>query len=197
MEISTIIVDNFLDNPDSVRESALASNINITGDFPGFRSNPSSQDYSNYAKEKIEKILNLKIIEWESCFNTVTKCDEVQGTTRFQLCLEGTKTWIHSDPTEWTGILYLTPNAPVDSGTAVYRHKKTKIYIHTDENPANDSNVYEAWEIIAFVGNLYNRLAIIKGHMYHRSLVSGFGHDKYSGRLTQTFFFSTTPKDRS
>lgn len=195
MEISTIIVDNFLENPNVVRESALASNIDTTGNFPGFRSDPSSQDYSNYVKEKIEKILNLKIIEWENCFNPFTKCDEVQGTTRFQLCTSGTETWIHSDPSEWTGILYLTPDAPASSGTAIYRHKKTGVYIHTEEDSVDD--VYEAWEIIAFIGNLYNRLAILKGHMYHRSLLSGFGHDKYSGRLTQTFFFSTTPKDRT
>lgn len=194
MEISTIIVDNFLESPDLVRESALAAPIDTVGEFPGFRSNPSSQDYSDYVKAKIEKILNLKIIEWETCFNPFTKQEEPQGTTRFQLCIEGTETWIHSDPSEWTGILYLSPNAPASSGTAVYRHKKTGVYIHTEEDSVDD--VYEAWEIITFVGNLYNRLAILKGHMYHRSLVPGFGRDKYSGRLTQTFFFSTTPKDQ-
>ena len=195
MEVSTIIVDNFLESPDLVRESALAAPIESTGNFPGVRSDPSSQDYSDYIKDKIEKVLNLKILEWESCFNPFTNQEEEQGTTRFQLCVEGTQTWIHSDPTEWTGILYLTPNAPASAGTAVYRHKKTGVYIHTSENSIDDD--YEAWEIIAFVGNLYNRLAIIKGHMYHRSLVSGFGSDKYSGRLTQTFFFSTTPKDQT
>lgn len=194
MEISTIIVDNFLENPDAVRTSALESVIDTIGEFPGVRSAPSSQDYSEYAKAKIEKILNLKIIEWDSCFNPFTKQNEPQGTTRFQLCVTGTTTWIHYDPSEWTGILYLTPDAPASSGTAIYRHKKTGIYIHTEKDSIDDE--YEAWEIIAFVGNVYNRLAIIKGHMYHRSLVPGFGTDKYSGRLTQTFFFSTTPKDQ-
>ena len=40
-----------------------------------------------------------------------------------------------------------------------------------------------------FCGNIFNRLVLYEGTYYHRSKVPGFGTDKYSGRLFQTFFF--------
>jgi hypothetical protein len=90
--------------------------------------------------------------------------------------------------------LYLTPNASPESGTAIYRHKDSNAYSYNTTDHTLDTNL-EAWEIITFIGNVYNRLALFKGNSYHRSGVAGFGHDKHSARLTQTFFFKTTPKE--
>ena len=42
----------------------------------------------------------------------------------------------------------------------------------------------------AMVGNVYNRLVLYRGDMFHRSL-EYFGNDKNDGRLFQTFFFNT------
>jgi hypothetical protein len=42
-----------------------------------------------------------------------------------------------------------------------------------------------------FVANIYNRMVLYRGSLYHRSVLPGFGHDKYTGRLFQTFFFNT------
>jgi len=191
VEITSIIVDNFLENPDRVRDSALSSAIDTVGNFPGFRSDPADDGYSNYVKNKIETILNAKIIEWDKCLNYYTNTIEEQATTRFQICLEGTKSWIHTDVVEWTGILYLTPGAPTESGTAIYRHKPTGVYKQEkDAEMLEDDD--SSWEVISVIGNVYNRLALFKGNLYHKSLLSGFGHDKYSARLTQVFFFNTS-----
>ena len=38
VRVNTIIVDDFLDNPDAVRESALQIEFNTSGTFPGHRS---------------------------------------------------------------------------------------------------------------------------------------------------------------
>jgi len=57
MNINTIIVDDFLDNPDIVRHSALKIDINRTGAYPGYRSDRADYDYEEYIKEKIEKII--------------------------------------------------------------------------------------------------------------------------------------------
>ena len=40
----------------------------------------------------------------------------------FQIVEDGSHTWIHRDYTEWAAVLFLTPNAPRDSGTCFYRH---------------------------------------------------------------------------
>jgi hypothetical protein len=183
MNVLSIIVDNFLENPNDVRNSALSSNFTSSGNYPGMRSGISDADYSNYVKEKIEKIIN-QAIEWDS-----------EDSTKFQICFETDKTWIHWDPAEWTGILYLTPNSPADSGTAIYQYKKTKEFTYTNIDCTIDNNP-DSWEVISYIGNVYNRLALFKGHTYHRSSRPGFGHDKYSARLTQTFFFKTMDKEQ-
>jgi hypothetical protein len=176
MNISTIIVEDFLDNPDKVRESALSLNFYRTGSFPGTRTDRADYDYEEYIKTKIEAVLHQPILEFK------------QDSFCFQLCLEDHETWLHYDETQWAGILYLTPNAPAGAGTAIYRHIPTGVYAGPAQLDVKDT---DNWEIITAVGNVYNRLVLYKGQQYHRSLISGFGQDSYSGRLTQTFFFNT------
>ena len=53
-----------------------------------------------------------------------------------------------------------------------------------------DSQNMKAWDMTAMVGNVYNRLVLYRGDMFHRSL-EYFGNDKFDGRLFQTFFFDT------
>jgi hypothetical protein len=179
MKINTIIIDEFLDKPDVVREAVLKIDFPNTGTFPGFRSERADREYEEYVQTKIEAVLNTKILSWE------------QDSLRFQLCLDGDSTWIHHDETEWAGILYLTPNAPTAAGTGIYRHKATGIYT----GPSTlDNKIDSDWELITIIGNVYNRLVLYKGLMYHRSLVSGFGSTPETGRLTQVFFFNTVDK---
>lgn len=176
MEVQTIIIDNFLDKPDIVRQSALSIDYNRTGPFPGFRSERADDDYVLYTKQKIESIINLSIKEF------------VQDSHTFQVCQEGVETWIHHDEAEWAGVLYLTPNAPIEAGTAIYRHKQTGIY----KGPSNASNDnIDDWEMITMIGNVYNRLVIYKGDLYHRSILPGFGSSIETARMTQVFFFNT------
>lgn len=180
MKINTIIIDDFLDNPDIVRNSVLQIDISKKGMYPGFRSDRADYDYEQYVQQKIETILNKKIISWE------------QDSLQFQLCLDNDKTWLHCDETNWAGILYLTPNAPIDAGTGIFRHKPTQVY--TGPNTDIDAKDETQWELITTIGNVYNRLVLYNGKMFHRSLISGFGNSKETGRLTQVFFFNTSDK---
>jgi hypothetical protein len=179
MDINTIIVDNFLDNPDRVRESALSLDFYRTGEFPGARSDRADYEYEAYITAKIESVLNLQITEFR------------QDSFCFQLCLDDHETWLHHDETQWAGILYLTPNAPAGAGTAIYRHVPTGIYAGPAELDVKD---IDNWEIITAIGNVYNRMVLYKGQQYHRSLIPGFGNSAETGRLTQTFFFNTDNK---
>jgi hypothetical protein len=178
MKINTIIIDDFLDNPDIVRNSVLEIDISKKGMYPGYRSDRADEDYADHIQQKIESILNKRILGWE------------QDSLQFQLCLEDEKTWLHCDETDWAGILYLTPGAPVNAGTGIFRHISTQTYIgpNTDINAKDETQ----WELITTIGNVYNRLVLYNGKMFHRSLISGFGASKETGRLTQVFFFNTS-----
>ena len=162
MERNVIVVDNFLDDPDRIRNIALSFDYsNVQNNVPGVRSSSrAGGEYEDKVTEKFREIFNSDI-EW--CWEQDSFC--------FQLCTEGTESWIHQDPVaEWAAVLYLTPNAPLDSGTGIY------------ESPNSDMNVA--------VGNMYNRLVAYRGKMmYHRSIVPGFGDSLETGRLTQVFFF--------
>ena len=111
--------------------------------------------------------------------------------------MEDSETWVHHDDTEWAGVLYLTPDPILDSGTSIYRHKETLNYKYSstdsiDYNNSEDARNLDKWEPVLSSSNIYNRLVLYKGDMYHRSTIAGFGTTKETGRLFQTFFFNTT-----
>jgi hypothetical protein len=163
MDLNIIVVDNFLDNPDKVRESVLEIDFPTTGSFPGKRSFKADSDYQKMIKEKIENIMNCEIF-------FPTKYDSFC----FQLCLEGDESWVHTDGSEWAGVLYLTPNAPATAGTGIFNKIEDQSYLNT------------------VLGNIYNRLVMYRGDkLHHKSMVSGFGNNINDGRLTQVFFFNT------
>ena len=164
MQIDTIIVDNFLDYPDKVRQCLMSTEFYETGKFPGKRSDATEEDYQEMVRDKLLNILNFPVY-----FRMDRDC------FRFQLCLDGDKTWVHKDDTQWAGVLYLTPDAPIDAGTVIF-----------DDNE----------NLVTMIGNVYNRLVIYRGDLYHRSLEPGFGDCLENGRLTQVFFFDEATYDR-
>ena len=180
MDINTIIIDNFLDKPDVVRESVMQIDFSRPGQYPGMRSDRADYDYEKYVQGKLETIFNKKIKEF--------KLDSFA----FQLCLEGDQTWIHMDhDCDWAGVLYLQPDAPIASGTGIFRHKESKIFKGPSPHASTND---DDWELITLVGNVYNRLVLYQATLYHRSLVAGFGNNKENGRLTQVFFFNLDDK---
>jgi len=177
-----IIKDNFYNNPYEVRDYALGLDFEIHGNYPGVRTKNYPEPYFTNMKYEIEKILNKKISYWPDGYNTA-----------FQYTTEKSKTWVHYDPTKWAAVCYLTPNAPTNSGTGIFRHKKEGFYEHK-ENQLDFNcapNKQEDWELLDYCGNVFNRIVIYKGSFYHSSVIPGFGEDKYNGRLFQTFFFDT------
>lgn len=192
MDINLIVIDNFLENPDLVRESGLLGlekqrTENLKA-YPGLRSEKSDDEYQTYIKNKFEKILNTKITQWDANMTRWTGEVVETDSSCFQLCTESAESWIHVDPCEWTAILYLSPNPVIDSGTAIYKHKETGKFKMTEEECINSEG---EWDVVNFVGNVYNRCILMKGNLCHRSVIPGFGNDLLSGRLTQVFFFNT------
>ena len=185
---SIIVIENFYSDPHYIRERALAMEWSDDhGNHPGMRTLISDRDDS--VKIALENAIGSKIIHWDEEWNPHNGC--------YNLCKSWDKCWIHSDwGTTWACVVYLTPNTPVSSGTALYKHKETG----TREKPLDNqelsdhldslSNDFTAWEMTDYVGNVFNRAVIYEGKFYH-SAVQYFGNSDDYCRLHQTFFFST------
>lgn len=187
MTPSIMVFDNFYGNPHQVREYALSLPFTVSGNYPGLRTNALPAEHNAKAKSLFEDILHKKITWWPEDYNTA-----------FQYTTANDTTWMHHDPTNWAAVLYLTPDAPLESGTAIYRNKKTKISMYDVSNPSTDYNNnteeitdLDRWEPIVQISNIFNRLVMYRGEYYHRSMLPGFGDSVHNGRLFQTFFFNT------
>ena len=177
MKLNNLIIDDFLDDPDGIRKVVLDTGIEFfdrVGYFTGKRT-PSVDniDYQNMIIEKLERVLPFKIKMWPLSFS-------------FQLCLDRDETHLHLDPSDWTGVLYLTPNAPIDSGTLLFKEDvELKKKLREDDV---DGEVRA--HVTSTLGNVYNRLVLLRGkEIPHRSNIPGFGDCLENGRLTQVFFF--------
>ena len=176
MRVESVIISDFYNNVDEVREFALSQEFGVKGNFPSFRTKP-------FLNDNIKKVIE-DIIQPLSGNITWLK-DEYTGA--FQYTTAENRSWLHQDETSWAGVCYLTPDAPLSGGTGLFRrrveHKEKSFY------PADYYDMTQ-WELVDRIGNLYNRLILYRGDLYHTSL-DYFGRDLNTGRLFQTFFFDT------
>jgi hypothetical protein len=192
-----IVIDNFYENPHDVRKFALEQDFYITSNFPGLR---TARTFGGIQlRDKIESYItqygykfidfNVDEIGNDNCAFTINNANDI------------TKSWIHIDDAyektnkdyrqliHMAGVLYLSPNAPSNSGTVFYR------FDYSNEN--YDKNIpiltytrdITKWKKIDTIGNIFNRLIIFNADIYH-SMQLLFGIDNYDGRLTQNFFFA-------
>lgn len=180
------IVDDFYDNPEEVRKFALEQEYLEGGLGRGFIGRRTHQQFLFPGlKERFEEIIGTKIQRWE----------EHGMNGRFQISWAGEPLVYHCDSQRWGGMLYLTPEAPFESGTTLYAHKKTRVrdYHHprwgevfpTTEKTHLDKTPFEPVDVL---GNVYNRLVIFDASCIH-SASEYFGQNKIDGRLWQMFFF--------
>jgi len=170
--MNTLIINNFLPYPNVVREWSLNQELidceqttkisGIKNTWPGLRTttvNELDTDYANIVLSRISHIARTN-------FGIP---DNIQIASSFQLTrMNDGNSWIHKDDDSLVaGILYLTPNAPIDSGTIFYT-----------EPPHKEIDI---------IGNVYNRLVMYRSDIYHKSN-KYFGSGLRDGRLTQVFF---------
>lgn len=183
------VVDNFYDDPDSVREFALSLDYDIGGIGRGYIGNRTHQQYLfPELKESFESIMSKKITKWE----------EYDMNGRFQYCWSGQPSVYHVDDQMWGGMLYLTPGAPYQCGTTLHAHKKTRARTYHDDgwddawvNIPGDVHLDRTpFETVDVIGNVYNRLVIFDAKCIH-SASEYFGTVMENCRLWQMFFFDT------
>jgi hypothetical protein len=177
------VVDDFYANPNEVREFALNDCQYTPSEW--YKGNRSLNRYINDdIKTAFESILGHKITRWEH--------HGMNG--RFQFCTPQDPLVYHVDGQNWAAIVYLTPNAPYDTGTSLYAHKASgcrDIY----ESEAKKIDCFTGgffdstkFEEVDMIGNVYNRLIIFNSRSFHAA-TKYFGQTAYDSRLFHIFFF--------
>ena len=190
-----IVIDDFYDDPDKIREYALSLNYQPPENHGavGYRCEYGRKILDG-TKELFEKLLDATIPdgnnhgEWNYSTNGC-----------FQWCNAKTPIVYHCDSQKYAAIIYLTPNAPPNCGTSFFRHKKYKIrnseifsksdWYQSDLNYKEPHLDKTQWEAVDNIGNVYNRLVIFDAQYIH-AVTEYFGEDINNSRLFQLFFFN-------
>jgi hypothetical protein len=115
---------------------------------------------------------------WNCAFHLKPKTDQQLG--------EGvhnhvTDIWNGVGEMGWAGIVYLAIDAPLGAGLKLWRNRDPR-------RQYDWMTPKEHWELIDDMGNVYNRLILVRGSIPH-SGAAGWGSTLRDGRLYQTFFF--------
>jgi len=184
-----IVIDNFYNNPMETRNHILKQEFKVRGNYPGQRT-------KSFATTSIRNLIQ----KWIEPFGgkiTQFPMEKDSYNGAFQYTTARDRSWFHVDAwNNWAGVLYMTPDAPVNGGTGLYRYKdgtrfewEQKIRDNKKEMDAASQDVTK-WELVDKVGNVFNRLIIFNANTFHCSM-DYFGSNKDDGRLFQVFFFST------
>jgi Family of unknown function (DUF6445) len=195
------IVENFYENPDAIRNFALKQKFtfcheipNVDYVFPGSR----TEDLSNLDKALYDKICTKLVSVFHNTEHDYMRWGII---TSFQSVSEAYKEGvIHTDHnTIFAGVLYLTPNAPLDSGTSLFKKNKTfdekKYQRALEDNDEKfktgkiimDTSYHSMFDEIVRVNNVYNTLIIYEGRHFHAAN-QFFGQSLKDSRLAQVFF---------
>jgi hypothetical protein len=191
-----IIIDNFYNNAMETRTHILSQEFKVRGNYPGQR----TRSFANsHLKDIIQEYIlpfGGKIIEFPMPDESNKNNNSIYNGS-FQYTTSRDRSWVHVDGfNNWAGVLYMTPDAPISSGTGFYSYKDGTTY-ETDlkimDNKAEIDSFCQditRWTQVDKVGNVFNRLILFNSKRYHMSL-DYFGNSKENGRLFQVFFFST------
>ncbi len=196
------VVKNFYQNPDEIRNFALKQKFTYRHEldgidyvFPGSRTKDLFEIAPDLYKSLCNKLISLfhvpdhDIMRWAI-------------TTSFQLVEEKYQTGlIHQDKnTIFAGVIYLTPDAPLNSGTSLFQKNKKFDEVRfqdglklNDERFINnepiDFSYHDMFDEIVRVNNVYNTMIVFEGDIPHCAN-KFFGDDLNNSRLTQVFFVS-------
>jgi hypothetical protein len=185
-----IIVDDFYKDPDMVRNYAINNlNFESSGYHKGQRTNESF--ILDGTKEIFEEILGKPIYNWNH---------PNYANGRFQFCTSQDAIVYHTDTQNYAAMVYLTPNAPLDTGTSTYKSKITgATKIHTNEGQLYEDtfkgisdklNFYDktTYDVVDSIANVYNRLVMFNSKSIHAA-TSYFGDTINNSRFFHIFFF--------
>jgi hypothetical protein len=175
------VVDDFYQNPFAIRQFALS--LEYFSDLSYFKGNRTVENYTiPGTQEKIEQLLNIKISNWVK--------HGMNG--KFQYCTAEEQLVYHCDSQSWAGAVYLTPDAPYESGTSFWAGKNGVRDGRDDRinEGVFDGGFYDKskFKRVDTIGNVFNRLVIWDGRLIH-SASEYFGTKLEDSRLFHLFFF--------
>lgn len=205
---SFIVVDNFYTNPIDVYEFARKQSYfersydSSVPDRYSMHCN-STRSFSSIAlRETIQYIIrplagNITSFDISNSYDTINGAfitSPIQEKPIINV--------LNSDYREnvWIGILFLTPNAHVNTGITLYKHNSIQsnnnypnIYLKDIETQLNKTERYDftRWDVVDSIGNVFNRFVCFRASNYHcldKSTIYKIDDDKL---LTQIFIFNT------
>jgi hypothetical protein len=196
----TVIIDDFFETPDQIRIWALQQKFyKHDGNYQGLRTDLLSQIDPILQQVMINKILQYSHYQYvEHLYTSFQLIDDSWG--------DG---WIHNDSKDLNiaGIVYLTPNAPDDSGTIIYDEPHPNMIFELTEGiqKAFETEVNEVdvdkrkqlerhrikhnaqFKSSQVIENRYNRCIIFDCKSWHGA-GKYFGNTSETSRLTLPFF---------
>lgn len=191
-----LVIDNFYNNPYETRNYILTQEFSVRGNYPGQRTISYATEHLKSIIQKYVEPFGGKITQFP-----IPKEDNSDAACiyngSFQYTTSRDRSWVHIDGyNNWAGVLYLTPNAPLSSGTAFYSFydgtacKRDMDILDNKDETDKYSQDLTKWKKVDQVGNVFNRLILFNSNRFHMSM-DYFGDSKDNGRLFQVFFFST------
>ncbi len=185
-----IVVDNFYKDPDMVRDYGLRYVECVAS---GYHKGKRATDgfILDGTRELFEEIIGRPIVNWG---------DNNYPNGTFQYCTSQDPLVYHVDMQSYAAMVYLTPNAPVETGTSFYKSKITGLrqldhndqdtYVKTFKGISDEMNFYDGtqFELVDTIGNVYNRLVLFNAKLLHAAS-KYFGDTKENSRFFHIFFF--------
>jgi hypothetical protein len=191
-----LVIDNFYNNPMETRNFILTQEFSVKGNYPGKRTiSYANEDCKHIIQQYVEPF-GGKITEFHIPNEDGSDATGIYNGA-FQYTTSRDRSWIHIDGhNNWAGLVYLTPDAPLTSGTAFYKLydgtscKQDMELLNSKQETDRWSQDLTKWSEVDRVGNVFNRLILFNSNRFHMS-IDYFGDSKENGRLFQVFFFST------
>lgn len=196
------VINDFYDNPDEIRRYALSQKYTYCHEmedvgyvFPGCR----TKELRELSRSLYDKVCKRLVSVFHIAEHDVMR---LEISSSFQIVqAEYGSGLIHQDQnTVFAGVLYLTPDAPLDAGTSLFRKNASyneELYWKTikenDEHFQNkapiDFSYHSMFDEVVRVNNVYNTLILFEGDIHHCAN-QFFGDKNNNARLAQVFFIT-------
>lgn len=197
------VVDNFYDNPDAMRKFALAQKYKFRHEesgidyvYPGCRTKDLYELDNALQAKVLKKIISVfHIPEHDYMRWAISSSFQSVGAAYGSGI-------IHTDTnTIFAGVLYLSPNAPLDAGTSLFKKNasfdQAKYKLAQDANNIRfnsgelimDTTYHNMFDEVVRINNVYNTLILFEGDIFHAAN-NFFGTSLQDSRLAQVFFIN-------
>lgn len=189
-----LVVDNFYPDLDWL-QPYLDSHMGIKRENVNYGGlvYPPPVEQTSFALNKISSLIN----------HDVTQDTNKEGDIRLSYGSHEKeyKSFVHVDPS-FNVVIYLSGNQTEAGGTVFYRHKE--FGVDTLDQDAKDSTSQKLnlllhfdthdlskWDIVQKIPFKNNRAVLFNGSYFHSIPVEFYGSDTRTGRVSQSFFFTS------